>query len=292
MPFGSWDTVLNAVVLVFWMRIWTSEDRSFILNPHVAPLARLSDAVLDFLRPVFGRLPSRAVAAAVTLFLLVFRGFTVPASSGGILRIGFELATPRPSIPYCVAFSLLSFAIFLFSVWGICLIYLRPAASRAQLSNTHDAMLFIGRPFTDLPFAARPAALLGFGVLLGLLLDISGRPLQGLALPVTNSVLEQPAAKAALGLALSALEKTAELLGTISSLVVVLIIGSLVAMFAGSRVIHFFCRDWLDFLLGPASRWQIHIGAIDLSPLVFLFAIGALQVAARTVIGKAYLALF
>jgi len=292
MPFGSWDTVINAIVMVLWMRIWTGDDRSFVFNPYAAPLARISDAVLNFLRPVFGTLPSQAVAAAATAFLLVFRGFTAAASSGGILRIGFEIATPGQSIPHCVAFSLLSFGIFLFSVWGICLIYLRPAASRAHLSHTHDAMRFIGRPFTDLPLAARPAALLGFGMLMGLLLDIAGRPLDGLGLPVANSVLGQPAARAALGLALSALERAAELLGAISSMVVVLIIGSLVAMFAGSRVIHFFCRDWLDFLLGPASRWQIRIGSFDLAPLAFLFLIGALQVAARTLIGKAFLALF
>lgn len=292
MPFGSWDTVVNAVVLILWMRIWTSEDRSFIFNPYVAPLARVSDGVLGFLRPVLGWLPSRAAAAAIVAFLLVFRGFTVPLLSPGILRIGFEIASPGAGIAHCVVFSLLSFSIFLFSVWGICLLYLRPAASRAHLSNTHDTMRFIGRPFTDLPLAARPVALLAFGMLIGWLVDIAGKPIPGLGLPVANSVSGQPWAKAALGLALSALERTAELLGTISSLVVVLIIGSLVAMFANSRVIHFFCRDWLDFLLGPARRWQIHIGMFDLAPLIFLFVLGLAQVAARALIGRAFLAVF
>jgi uncharacterized protein YggT (Ycf19 family) len=191
-----------------------------------------------------------------------------------------------------VLFSALSFGLFLFTVWGLCLFYLRPSASRAHLSHAHEALRFLGRPFTDLPSAVRPPVLLAFGMIMGGLLDAFGRPVAGLPLPVANSLADQPAILAAIGLALSAAARIAGILGSIRSLVILLIIGSLVSMFANSRAIHSFCRDWLDLLLGPARRFPIRLGMFDLMPLVFLIALGLAQAVLQEMIYRAYVGVF
>jgi uncharacterized protein YggT (Ycf19 family) len=288
MSFGSWDTVVNAVLLILWLRIWTEEDRAFVFNPYMAPMARASESVIIFLRPVFGALPPRLVAAAAVAFLLVFRGFTISLSSPGMVRLGFELKAPGGGVWNCVAFSALSFGVFIFGFWGICLLYLRPFSSRAHVSHTQDAMRFLGRPFTDLPMAARPFALLAFGILLAYLLNISGRTIPGFPQAIADSVHGRPPSLSVPALAVSALAGIADLLPAIRSLTVVLIIGSLVALFAGSSAISFFCRDWIDFFLGPARRFPIRIGMFDLTPLIFIILLNVIHNLLLRVLINAY----
>ena len=71
MSFGTWDVVFNAVMAVFWFRIWAGEDRGLASNPYLSPLARLTDQVAHFLRPVLFGLSTRRILWICLVFLII-----------------------------------------------------------------------------------------------------------------------------------------------------------------------------------------------------------------------------
>lgn len=276
MNFGPWNALFDAFLLVLWLRVWTGDERSLAFNPYLATLRRVGDRVTDFLRPVFLGLSPRLIALIVILFLVAFRGLALNADAPGVLRMGFEFRRPDTSHVFaCVAFSALSFALFLYQVWGISLFYfgLSPSAS-AFSGHPVETLYFLGRPFTDLPRLVRPPVLFLFGIALALLLGILGRPVLEHALPPVLPLDAVDSPRAVVGAAVAALSGWVNVLATIRSAMILMIIGSLVSLFTSAPGIMMFCRDWTDFLLGPARRWRLHVAMLDLTPLAFLFVVG------------------
>ena len=266
MQFGPWDTLFNVGLFILWFRIWCVEERTQFFNPYLAPLDRASRSVIDFLRPVFFGAPPRLIALFSLVLLLALRAAALLPRAPGELRLGFEVAAPDTgSIVSSLVFSLLSFSLFLFKLWGFSLLYDR-ARNVSALDRTIGTLHSLARPFSDLRIVWRPLALLGFGVGIGLLVNVAGvtdRAWQGL-----------PASVMLARLVISSLAAWVSILMLLRSFVVALIIGSLVSMFAGAPAIMQVCREWVDTLMGPLRRYPIRIGMFDLTPLVFIFVVG------------------
>lgn len=275
MYFSTWDLLLNVLMILFWFRIWMPEERDLYFNPHLSSLWRFSEQVILSLRALFFRTPAPLIAASALLFLLVFRGLTFyglamrTPNATWLLRLGFEenhLYPGNTGVFTFLAFSVLSFAIFLFSFWAMALLY--AGKKSAGFNHATETLYHLARPFSLVRTEARPWVLLLFGLLLGFLLnlDITGGGNSFLADNLTLANLTK--------YTVSALQGWVKVLLVIQMFMIVLIIGSWVSMFAASQELAFFCKDWIDLLLGPLRRFPLRLGPLDLTPIVFYFAIG------------------
>ncbi len=263
---AMWDTIGNALLLVFWFRVWTVDDRSLLFNRYLLPLGRLSDRVVDFLRPVFFRTPVRLVALFIVLLLLVLRGLIMGPASDWNIRMGFVTLHPGNSSGACLVFSLLSFAAFLFKLWGLTLIYVRRL--HAATDHPSDALDHLARPFTLIPAVWRPLLLMLAGTLLGILFQTAAGP---------TAPEAQPWALIVARAAVCAVAEWTNLLALIAALLVLLVIGSWVGLFAGSPPLQEVCRDWIALLMGPLRARPLALGTIDLMPLVLIIVLNYLH---------------
>lgn len=286
MQFGMWDTLFNLVLLLFWTRIWATDRHDMLGNPYLVPIGRIQRSAVNFLHPLLPFLPGYLIAAIALVFLTVFRGVAVPRDVIWELRIGFTVArADGNSMLACVIFSALSFALFLFRLWGISLIYVRTRRS-ASFVNTSDALCQLGSPFTDLQVRIRPLVLLAVGVLLAYLLTVVGE------VPERATVYETATTPLlAARLLLVSLSGWVALLPVVQSCLILMIIGSWVSMLTGSHGLASFCREWIDLLIGPMRRFPLRIGMLDLTPLVFMFALGFVHVLLQSILLHSFLKL-
>lgn len=163
-------------------------------------------------------------------------------------------------------FSVLSFCIFLFKVWGFSLIFVRTRLG--PFDHAWDTLYRLSLPFSDLKAELRPLALAVFGLFLAFLLNLAGGLAQG-----DTALVGIPKPSLFLKYFISAFSCWASVLPVLATLLVVLIVGSWIALFATSSRIGFFCREWLDLLMGPLRNHPIRIGMLDLTPLVLMFVI-------------------
>lgn len=281
----AWDTLFNAVLLLFWFAAWNEAGRSSFFNPYLGPLHRWADAVTGRLGGWMGTRSPRMTAAGVFLLLLLGRAAAVATGWTWPLQMGFiEGRLHGGQLLSALLYSPLSFALFLFQLWSLSLIYVHVRRG-VSLSNTSDALAAVSRPLTDVRMDLRPLVLLGLGMAISMLLQFAAgeRP---------QSV--PPAAVVALALARSfvvTLAAWASVLLLLRSILVVLIIGSWVSMFTGSHGLMVMCREWLDFLLGPLRNVPLRVGMIDLTPLVMIFALGWVHAFLMSILTHSYLRL-
>lgn len=267
MQFTFWDNLFNVFLMVLWFRIWTDNDRSLQFNPTIAPLGRWSNTVVEFVRPVMFGLSPRLAAGACLVFVVVFRavlfhGMTGVREVAWTLNFGFESHPSGGQVFHdTLLFSALSFALFLFKVWGFSLIYVYGRGSPSD--QTAAAVYQVSRPFSELRVELRPVVFLVYGVLVGFALRTGS----------AHAGSEAPAVTALLQLCISAIAEWTGLLILIRFLVIVCILGSWAAMFGASRGLGVLCHDWLGFLMGPLRRYPIRVGMFDLTPLIFLIAL-------------------
>ena len=277
MQMGIWDSLVNLVLLVFWLRLWTrSDDRNLVFNRYLAPFDRAASLVTDFLRPVCLGAPPQVAAAAVLVFVIVLRGLAVPDRASWLLTLGFDRVADTGHVGTRIAFSALSFGVFLFKLWSLAVLY---AGSRARAFREQPvtALAHLSRPLSLLHVEWRPLALFGFGILVAALLDVGGHaiPRSTLAvLPVGLHWQADAPVVTALKLALLALAAWVQVLPVIQSILFLLILGSWISMFTGSDGLIVLCHDWITLLLGPLRRFPLRLGLFDLTPIVFAFALG------------------
>ena len=172
------ETLANALIFLFWFRVWSRFDRQLVFNRFLAPLGRATDSVFALVRPVFGRAPTRLVAAALAALLLCARSLlTVPDAD---VAIGFGFVgghAQAGSLARCLLLSLFSFAKFLFGLWSFSLFYARRRSGAADQATQTVAVL--SRPFSLLPLPWRPPVLL----LTGMALALAASLLAGVAAP-------------------------------------------------------------------------------------------------------------
>ena len=162
--------------------------------------------------------------------------------------------------------------------------YLRTRFS-ARSQHTLDAIDILARPFSTVRAELRPLLLLAMGMLMAGALSLVDADAHG------ASPFEGSAPTAILfHFILSALAGWTNVLMVVHSFALLLIIGSWVSMFTASQPIAFFCREWLDFLMGPLRRYPIVIGTFNIMPLIFMFAIGAVHRLLLSILYTSYLA--
>jgi uncharacterized protein YggT (Ycf19 family) len=266
MELETFDLLFNFLLLIFWFRIWTGGDSRLFFNPYLAPISRVTEAIFAFLWPVFRRTPRNLIATLLVVLLLAFRGLMIPDTTIWPLTFGFEHQICPPALQFHMAFSVLSFCIFLFKVWGFSLIFVR--ISFGPFDHAWDTLYRLSFPFSGLKADLRPLALAVIGIFLAFLLDLTGGIAQGDA---TLPAMLKPSLF--LKYFISAFACWASVLPVLSALLVVLIVGAWMALFTTSSRLGFFCREWLDLLMGPLRNYPIRIGMLDLTPLVFMFAI-------------------
>ncbi len=279
MPFGMIDSLFNALIFLFWFRIWFQPgERPFAVNPYLNRAGYYADSLIRFLRPVCFGLPATLISLVAVCFLLAFRAVMLPATVHWSLRVGFEYAQARPdNLAECLFMSFLSFLLFLFNLWALTLIYAWNDRA-ATFRRTSKTLFILSRPLTGIPQSIRPVALL----VLGTLLAAGARTIAlGGSIPAwTPAVITQ--------LGLSALTAWVNVIPLLQQFVIALIVGSWVSTFGGSSDLLSVCREWLDLLLGPVRRFPLRIGMLDLTPLIFLFGLGALYLFLMSLLAGLY----
>jgi uncharacterized protein YggT (Ycf19 family) len=277
MQLALWDFLLNGVLFLLWFTIWTGNRRPSAFNPYAATLERVGASLVGLFRRRPGRIPERTATWVLLALLIVLRAFAFrylsrktglawPFPFGALV---FQIHAEHHGAGTFLFFSLASFGAFLFYLWGLSLLYVHSRAVTA-MSHSEATLHAASRPFVWLVPRYRPWALLLFGMLLaGLMRQAASRG----SLPSTDSLTI-----ATLKLALSALVAWVHCLPILLNALIGLIIGSWVAMFAGSPSVAHLCREWTDLILGPIRRYPLRIGMIDLSPILFFLAVQFLSV--------------
>ena len=270
MQLGMWDILINMLLLAFWFRLWARDDRSMVFNPYLAPIIKVTDPVINFLRHAIPGIPVRSVTGLAFVLLIALRGVLASRLGPWVLSFGFQAWEANcSSIPRCVVFSFLSFGLFLFKLWGISLLYVRVTRA-SQFDNPVQCLYCLSCPFTIFSMELRPAVLFIVGMVSVYLLDALG-------LLTSHSIGMAGGVPGIIQRAVLVLAGWVNVLPLLMQFMMVLIIGSWVSMFTGSRGLMLFCRDWIDTLLGPLRRYPLRLGMIDLSPIIFFIGVGAIH---------------
>ncbi len=242
-----------------------------MFNPYLTQISRVSDALINFLRPVFFKTPSRIIALSALLFIILFRGImfhgiaaTREASWSLILGSPFKISG-QADIFTSLAFSLSSFLIFIFNIWGISLLYFFKVKNTPS-SRSEGLLYYLSRPCTDAPPLARPFILIALGSLITLLIHSAqahAMPLWQLSHGKNNPFY----------FVIQSLIGWANVLPIIQQIMLILVIGSWISTFTGSSGLTIICSEWINFLLGPMRRRRLIIGMFDISPIIFIFAV-------------------
>jgi len=294
MQVDTWDKLLNIAFLIFWFGIWSDNSREIQYNPFLAPISRWSQTAVHYVRGIFSGLSDRAICIFVLVFLLAFRALAF--SSGAttwFVFFGFprELGSPLPFFaPHgnyllTAAFSVLSFLTLLFHIWSISIFFVHNRR-QATFDNSRGALYWISRPFTDVRTELRPAVLVGLGMLLAVGLDLAGGPRH-------NMVISDAGLIATLARAfIVALAAWSSVFAILRNALIVLIIGSWVAMFTGAHALMMFCQNWTSALMGPLRRYPLRIGPLDLTPIVMIFLLEFIHGFLMGILLKSYTKLF
>jgi uncharacterized protein YggT (Ycf19 family) len=290
--FGFWDTLFNMLMLLVWFRLWVDAgERQVVFNPHLAPLGRMADGIVGFVRSAFASVPPRVVAGLGVVLLVLLRALIVPGKADWRLSMGFERIARLDGVAPAVLFSVLSFAAFLFRIWGVSLLYCR--SHGAPSDRTSGALHCLSLPFTAIKPELRPFVLLLMGGVIVSLADVVGT---APTVPSAESMhvaidWESPIPVVPLvQTIILSLAGWAQVLLLLQYVMIMLIIGSWVSLFTSSASLMMFCRDWTDMLLGPLRTHRVHIGAFDLSPLVFFIGLMIVHGLLMAVLTACYLA--
>jgi uncharacterized protein YggT (Ycf19 family) len=286
------ESPLNLVAFLFWFAFWNPNSREIFFNPYVLKIRTVADGLIESIKPVFGRhLSRRAVAGSLLLVILVIKGLLYYSGLRGHLVFGIDSSMPgverQVLTPYApqltdvdlsfapmtifaakiMLFSCATFGVFVFKVWGVAMIYL--GTSRATgLSRAQGTLFSLARPLTSIAPEFRPLFLLGLGIVIVAARVIFVRGL----FPFEPEHCLVFFAKAFL----STVAAWVDILPLIVNILWALIVGSWIALFSMSAPIGLICREWLDLFLGPLRNRPIHLGGMDLSPIVLAFVLGTL----------------
>jgi uncharacterized protein YggT (Ycf19 family) len=280
MTLESVDLLFNLIVMLFWVRLWNPDPGVCRCNPYLEGAANVTQPVMDIFR---GRTRGRApfwTALVPWLALIIFRGIALPWAGtdqirqSWVLGLGFEYLCPAQTLSLSaltwILFSFLSFAIFLFKAWGLCLLLLRGSRGAASSDPVVGFVYSVAKPFSAARPLQRAGVLFGYGLLLTMIPQI----LQpgGAALGTSASAVGLRLAQALTSVAAG----VADLLLPLQTLMMILIVGSWVAMFGGGALMYR-CQEWLNFLLIPFQRFPLRIGPLDLTPLLAFAVFGFLH---------------
>ncbi len=277
----------NLLLLLFWVRLWSQPDRELYFNPLLSAPTRLTDRVLDFLRPALP-LPERLTTLLLLVFLLAFRGAAwhhLRPEEPWAVAIGplFRFVPREPGVAGALAFSLLSFLFFIACYWGAYVLtqFLTPVRRR---DRTSEAFRFAALPLAALPRGAQLLLLLAVHGVLVYVLCLIGSPGTAptpQASPGTAPTVALPALTLTLQpiqLVYMGLLSVADLLVTALHLMFALLVGSFAAALLQNPATGILCNEGIATLLG--TRRRLMIGFLDLTPLLYLIALHLLYLQA------------
>ncbi len=274
MSVTTWDMLFNVVLLLFWIRLWSFNRREFYFNPYLARLSNLTDKVFKFIEPVFFQASVRVVALVSLVFLLIFRCFLVKSGGWTLGMGGFWMTLHDPGFPGLLAFSFLSFAMFILNLWTFAVVYLTFNSNPA--AHTRVAIRVITYPFSAIKAKHRPVVLLVAGMAIVFALDMLTNDFRGIAggeQVIIGDLSTGGVVPYVLRLALISISGILEIILIIRTLMFVLVIGSIISMVAGSPNVAYVCNDWIELLLGFFRRYPLRLGMMDLTPLIFFFVL-------------------
>jgi uncharacterized protein YggT (Ycf19 family) len=279
MNFSLLDALINLVMVAFWYQIWRKNDSSDSYNPYIYGISRPAQQGIQFLRHALPVLSPRLISLLLLAFCIGFRALASQRSEWDLV-FGFEKVEPNASLMSNLRMSIVSFAMFLFNIWGLSLMYVR-ADRDVYSDHTKSALFLLSTPFVRLPAKWRPPALLLYGILIACLLinwsTHSGPPLAGRVV-IAHAII-------------SSLMAWFDLLLVLVNLMVILIIGSWITMIAGTNEMGYFCKSWIDLIVGPLRRFPMIVGPLDLTPIVFMFGVSFLYNFLRMLLHDQYRAL-
>ena len=300
MNFNLIDTLFNIIVMLFWIRLWNSSTEA-AFNIYLSLIKNITESVLELFRLVLTH-PALAATTIVCL-LLLFRAVALSLTNQETiqeawkLRFGFESISPascqkvaeggqlifheqpldsqtqilhKQKQPLLfIGFSVLSFAIFLFHIWTLSMLFLVKYRHGRRGSNAAEFLHTLALPFSNLSPAKRPWFLVFYGMLISASINLALRhsASQGVkSLIVGILPVFQYAVNACAGII--------DILLILQYILMVLIIGSWLVIFIGNQTLIVICREWLDFFLTPFRRFHVHIGMFDLTPIIAFLALG------------------
>lgn len=272
----------NILALLFWIRLWSAPDREFYFNPFLSGTVKLTDSVLAFLRPVL-YMPARVAAFCVMVFIVVFKTAAIYRLNVGLnITVGtyFNFSPPaatNPAVPVLM-FSFMQTAIFIVRLWTVYLL-VRLITPAFRSSRALEALGFFCRPFSWVPLALQPLALLALHGVIALILTRTG------VLGITPHPLGEPRPSAVSpflhgNLALQMLKtgwlaalSFADGLMLLTRCLFALIIGNLLAALTRAQGLVLICSEGVEMLLGRFARRGAAGMGFDFTPLVFFFVV-------------------
>lgn len=285
MEINTFNIVVNLLALAFWFRVWMVGDSRLFFNPYLRRISLFTEHAMSPLLGLSRWVPTRYIALFFVLVILAVRGIAVAQLGPWWLGFGFEKQVCRAAIGDCLTFSLISFGIFLFQVWGLSLLFVR--GRHGSFEHAPDFVQRLAAPFSDMKAEARPLVLAVYGIVLGLGLNIAG-------IAFTGSIYPWQAASfpsLLLKLFISALAAWLSLLPFAVGALFVLIIGSWIALFADKPSWAAFFQDWIDLFLGPLRKYPIRLGMLDLTPLIMIFAVQMIYPFFMNILERSYMRL-
>lgn len=265
----------NVLFLVLWLRLLPQRDEKTFFNPYVAGGLGVTERIVRFLQPVFGRVSPYATSTVILLFLLAFRGIVASGANLpwvetlGLWRFAVNPRSPADSL----LFSFVSFGWLLHRLWTLdwALDLLR---GKRRESRASAALSALSMPVSALPKVSRGAFLLLFGTGLGMAMSHVGLPL----LPVPGSEIQPfpvPAVSLSGPVLLAlALGTMVDVLGVASHLVMVFIVLSFVGTLLRSMPAMTIGNEGVDLVVGAFIPRPIQIGGLSFAPVVFFIVAG------------------
>lgn len=314
MPFVLF--LLDFLVLLVWIRLWSRPANEFTFNPFLSGTVRFTDRILAPFAAV-----TRAPVPAAALALVVLLGLKC------VMAVRFRLLVPVMALPFTFEppavdvasralgrpflFVLASTAAGLVGLWGAYGIMAALASRVRKPGRAQEAFAYYARPFSLLPGWAMPLALLLCGALVAAALAAVGAgPKLFEALPQAIQQMSAhlggtepfpfpvprpevltsgtPLARAGADLVMGVVLAAAGF-SFLTNGILFLVIGSFLGSLFRNPQWADLMREFLAAIEGRFAR-RLMTGAFDWSPLVlfvaFLFLNGAVNMGAFVLLGR------
>ena len=261
-----WDTLYNIILLIFWSAIWEYSGFRLFTNSLLAPIIRFQRNSLAFLKPILPFMNEQAIAATAFIVLVAFRGIAIPPNAEWNITFGLIIArTAGSPLLINIFFSAISFAIFIFKICCLSLLYAKTKQT-AMMTDATSLLYYLAKPFSIISVSIKPPVLVVAGMLIAFLMRI-----------LTAATAPASIIVNVIQLFLISLSGIISILPIIGQLVFAAIIMSLISALTASMQANALSNNFINILIGPMRKYPIQIGMFDLTPIIFMFALSLIH---------------
>ena len=278
--------IAHLFLLLFWTRLWVKSKQAFYFNPFLSGGARLTNAIVGFLRPAL-RLPDRPAALALLLFFWVFQALFF-VKFGKPAKVSFGLVSFAPDgdpVAWGMqfAYSGLWSAQFLLHVWSL-YFFARLIASANRATRAQEAFTFFTSPFSRLPLLVQPVVLLALHAALVVTVIRTGATpfavediLRGDAVAVPELFTSGPALTRLVKIGWLAVMSFTNGIQALFLTLMFFLMSGIIMMLSGAKLPTAICRESADVLMGRFARKSTPGGGLDFSPVLFVLGVSLLS---------------